>query len=178
MDDDRMLLLTIGYGNAQPEAFFAAVAEAHAYLALDVRLVPWGWHAAYRGEAMLAGLRGPGAASVARWSERLGNAAKTGGGEMRLADPAAVADLVSVLRMRRGPVLVVCGCRDASRCHRRMISDMAAALDPLIEVRDLATPAPAPRKPKAAAAPAAGAAAAEADMAEPAAEARDPGIGQ
>lgn len=143
--DQTPTLYTIGYGNAAPEAFFARVAEQTIYLALDARLRPWGWHAAYRGQAFLDRLVTDGQVTTARWSERLGNAAKANGGDMRLSDPAAIADLVAVLRLGRGPVLVICGCRDVAACHRRLIATLVLTAAPEVRVIDLETPSPALR---------------------------------
>jgi hypothetical protein len=145
-------LLTIGYGNAVPADFFAALADQQVDLALDARLVPYGWHENYRGARFLAALVSEGRVSRARWSERLGNAAKRDGGEMRLADPGAIADLLTVLH-RGWRVLVICGCAEVEHCHRRLIADLAQAADPDLIVEHLPTP---PRPPRTASTSAAG----------------------
>lgn len=140
VEADRPLgrLFTAGYGNKQPEAFAATLEPVD--VALDARLIAWGWHADYRGEGMLNLLRAAGAVR-ARWAPRLGNPAKREGGEMRIADPTAIDDLASML-VRGMDVLVVCGCGKVKGCHRRMIADLTSARLPGLEVIDL------PRKGK------------------------------
>lgn len=134
------ILYTAGYGNLPPAEFFATLARSPVHLALDARLQPWGWDPLYRGEAFLRALESEGGAQRARWSRRLGNAAKADGGPMRLADPTVIADLLAVLRQGKD-VLVICGCRDLARCHRRMIAELAQAAEPQLEVRHLEMPA-------------------------------------
>ena len=126
-------LLTAGYGNKQPEEFAASLEPVD--VALDARLIAWGWHADYRGEGMLNLLRAAGA-TRARWAPRLGNPAKRDGGAMRIADMTAIDDLVSVLR-RGMDVLIVCGCGKVAGCHRRMIAELTRERLPSLEVIDL-----------------------------------------
>ena len=137
------ILYTAGYGNAQPEDFFAGINRVSISLALDIRLKPWGWHQLYRKEAFLRALETEGGAARAKWTERLGNVGKFSGGEMALSDPTAVADLVSMLARGRN-VLIICGCGKYETCHRTMVARLARELAPELIVENLPTPA----KPK------------------------------
>lgn len=133
-------LFTAGYGNKQPEDFVATLEPVD--VALDVRLIAYGWHSQYRGEQMLNLLRVAGARR-ARWAPRLGNSAKREGGEMRIADSTAIDDLVSVL-CRGMDVLIVCGCGKVKTCHRRLIADLVREQLHELEVVDLPRHTPPP----------------------------------
>jgi hypothetical protein len=130
-------LYLIGYGNRPPEEFFACLAPLAIDVALDARLIPWGWHVRYRGEAFLRSLERDGRVGRARHAGRLGNLAKREGGPMRLADPEAIADLVRVLRGGRS-VVVICGCGNGTTCHRALIGRLVTAAAPEIPVIELA----------------------------------------
>lgn len=145
--DTMGILYTAGYGNAQPDDFFAALRDKPIDLALDARLMPWGWHQLYRKEAFLRALEERGGVKRAKWTERLGNVAKRDGGEMRLADTTAIDDLVGVLAKGRN-VLVICGCAKVEVCHRLLIATLAQALAPSLAIEHLPTPPPAPRTPR------------------------------
>ena len=134
------ILYTAGYGHAQPEDFFAALRDKPIDLALDARLMPWGWHQLYRKDAFLRALEERGVVKRAKWTERLGNVGKFDGGEMRLSDPSAIADLVSVLARGRN-VLIICGCGKYETCHRAMVARLAQELAPELQVEHLPTPA-------------------------------------
>ncbi len=137
-------LYLAGYGAADPDSFFAALAGYQIDLALDVRLVPKGWSPRYTGAAMLDGLQTAGARR-ARWTKRLGNAGRFDGSGMRLDDPSAIADVVLVLN-RGFSVLLVCGCGDATKCHRTMIAGLVQAVSPETEVIDVPTIPPVRRR--------------------------------
>ena len=136
-------LLLLGYGGADPEDFFARITTLAPDLALDVRLIPYGWHARYRGQLFLQELRAAGARS-ARWSHRLGNLAKRDGGPMRLEDPAAVADVVAVLQTGRN-VLLICGCAKEAACHRLFIAQQVQEHLPALVVETVPPVPPRPR---------------------------------
>ena len=130
-------LYLAGYGNRPPEAFFARLAPWRIAVALDARLIPWGWHPLYRGEAFLRALEQEAGIGRAKHAARLGNLAKRDGGAMRLADPAAITDLVRVLRSGRS-VVVICGCRNGATCHRTMIGNLVSSAAPELAVVELA----------------------------------------
>lgn len=139
-------LILTGYGNAEPEIFFAALAVESPQEAVDIRLKPWGWHADYRGEAFLAALRERAGVTDARHDPRLGNPGRFDEGGMRLADEKGLNDIWRALRAGHD-VAVICGCGKLAGCHRRLIAERLTAVLPELEIVDL--PAPTrPRKPK------------------------------
>ena len=133
-------LILTGYGNAEPKAFLAALAEAHPAEIVDVRLKPWGWHADYRGEAFLAALLALPGVEEARHDPRLGNPGRFDEAGMRLADEKGLNDLWRALRAGRD-VAIVCGCGKLAGCHRRLIAERLAAVLPGLELVDLPAPA-------------------------------------
>lgn len=73
----------------------------------------------------------------------LGNRNAFNGGPVRLADPgAAVAPIADLLA--RGPVALLCGCADPTRCHR---SVAAALLADRLGAEVIHLSAPEPERP-------------------------------
>lgn len=137
-------LLTAGYGGADPDDFFAALAALTPApgVILDIRLAPKGWSPRYSGEAFLDELTSACPGARTRWVRRLGNAGRFDGSGMRLADPGAIDDLVSVLR-RGLDVLIICGCATESTCHRSLVVELVSTKAP--EVLHVSVPPVPPR---------------------------------
>jgi hypothetical protein len=144
-------LLTGGYGGADPDDFFAALGTLTPApdVILDIRLAPKGWSVRYSGQTFLDELAAACPGSRTRWVRKLGNAGRFDGTGMRLVDPSAIDDLVSVLR-RGYNVLVICGCANESTCHRSLVKDLVSTQAP--EVVHVSVP-PVPPRPRRKASP-------------------------
>lgn len=138
-------LILTGYGNAEPAAFFAALASEHPQEAVDIRLKPWGWHRDYRGEDFLAALREQAGVKNARHDARLGNPGRFDEDGMRLADEKGLNDIWRALHAGHD-VAIICGCGKAEGCHRTLIATRLRDVDPALEVVDLPAPRRAPTK--------------------------------
>lgn len=126
-------LYTIGYGNRQPEDFFAMLPEGCTLI--DVRLRPGGWHGAYHRRALER--RMP--ARRYLWYPQLGN---TSGVPDRWTPPATTApetsttdvlDAISVL-VTKMPCVLLCAEIDPQRCHRRFVAEEIARRVPGLEI--------------------------------------------
>jgi hypothetical protein len=139
-------LLSAGYGGADPDDFFAALSalEPAPSVILDIRLAPKGWSPRYTGEAFLAELAAACPGARTRWVRRLGNAGRFDGSGMRLVDPGAIDDLVSVLH-RGLDVLVICGCATESTCHRSLVVQLVSTQAPKVVHVSVAPVSPRPR---------------------------------
>lgn len=138
-------LILTGYGNAEPAAFFAALAAESPDEAVDIRLKPWGWHPDYRGEAFLAALRERSSVGRARHDPRLGNPGRFDGGGMRLADVKGLNDIWRALRAGHD-VAVICGCGKATGCHRSLVATRLREVEADLVVVDLPAPPRARRQ--------------------------------
>jgi hypothetical protein len=141
----RGKLYLAGYGGTAPDAFFETLRPYGVDVALDIRIAPKGWSPSYTGPEFLRRLVEDGGARRARWARGLGNAGRFDGTGMRLADPGAVADLVSVLD-RGLSVVVVCGCGAEEGCHRALVAAKVREIAPDAEIAGIPMP---PRPPRA-----------------------------
>ena len=144
----RGKLYLAGYGGTAPDAFFETLRPYGIDVALDIRIAPKGWSPSYTGSEFLRRLVDDGGARRARWARGLGNAGRFDGTGMRLADPGAVADLVSVLD-RGLSVVVVCGCGDEAACHRALVAAKVREAAPYAVIASISLPPRPPRARKA-----------------------------
>ena len=140
-------LYLAGYGGAAPDIFFATLQPYGIDVALDIRLVAKGWSPSYSGAEFLRRLVVDGGVKRARWAKGLGNAGRFDGTEMRLAEPHAVVDLISVLA-RGLSVVIICGCGTESECHRTLVASLVREQSLDIVIASIAMPPRPLRKAK------------------------------
>lgn len=105
------IIYTMGYAGYAPAGLLAAAERLGATI-VDVRIAPTSKSPQWRREA-LAELLGPRYVHM----PALGNRNAFGGGPAELKDPARAVAPVRAL-LARGPVALLCGCADHTRCHR------------------------------------------------------------
>jgi hypothetical protein len=103
-------IYTAGYARWTPDALAAKVAELGAML-IDTRYVPWAKNPDFRRETLEDRF-----GESYLWVRALGNVNYRGGPIELAAPDEALPLLASILAER--PVVLLCVCADASRCHR------------------------------------------------------------
>ena len=122
MNGPKRKLLTLGYGAGWSCGMLReALAETGAILA-DIRLHPWSRTPAWR-KSSLSESFGERYVHV----PALGNLNYRGGGPILLADPEQGAAQIGSILAREAAVLLLCGCRDVTACHRKTVAEFCAA---------------------------------------------------
>ncbi len=112
-------IYTAGYGAGWSAAMLAEVLDQHAAMLLDIRLKPWSKTVAWQRPALQARL------GTSRYLHvpALGNLNYADGGSIVLQAPAAGIRIVGrYLELQN--VLLLCGCREVTRCHRKVAADL------------------------------------------------------
>lgn len=119
-------LFTFGYANARLEQFAYRVHELRA-TAVDIRLVPRSRRPEWNRSRLVRAL-----GDRYHHVRHLGNLNYRSGGAIQLSDAAKGIDEVAEL-LPRGPVVLICACRQRNGCHRDTV---AALLSKSLQVRD------------------------------------------
>lgn len=104
-------LYTLGYSGWSPAELAATVERLSATL-WDIRMSPWSKSPQWQGHA-LRKLLGARYAHM----QALGNLNYKTGGPIDLSDPSA-AEEPARRALERGPLILLCGCAEVTRCHR------------------------------------------------------------
>ena len=95
-----------------------AYAEAGATV-LDIRLRPWSWVVQWRGQNLTESI-----GEAYRQCQDLGNENYRTGGPIRIRNLARGLDALA-WHIRRGPVVLLCGCPEVALCHRLTVCNLA-----------------------------------------------------
>ena len=127
----NLVLYTIGYGNRQPEEFFAMLPEDCTLI--DVRRNPTGWHGEYKEPAMRRRL----GRRYLSWPA-LGNCSgmkdKWVPAHGMAEAWACIEALCSHLETGGVPVVLMCSEADPMTCHRRFVAEEVARRIPGLQV--------------------------------------------
>jgi uncharacterized protein (DUF488 family) len=120
-----LILYTIGYGNRQPEAFFALL-PADCTL-IDVRRNPTGWHGEYKAPSLRRRL----GRRYLSWPA-LGNISGKASVWMAPHNHATTVKYLEALasHVQTGgcPVVIMCSEADPQQCHRRFVAERVAEM--------------------------------------------------
>lgn len=105
-----------GYQGQSPDSLLAAVTEKGAVLC-DIRLVPYSRQAGWNKKRLVEQF-----GDAYRHIPELGNLNYKNGKPVQIADLGAGLEVVLEILDSR-PVVVMCVCRDFSRCHRRVVAE-------------------------------------------------------
>ena len=116
---DRHSIYTAGYGAGWSPAMLADVLDRHAAILLDIRLKPWSKTPTWQKSALQARL------GMSRYLHvpALGNLNYNTGGPIALQASVAGIRIVGEQLERRNVVLL-CGCRDLTTCHRKVAAEL------------------------------------------------------
>ena len=126
-----LILYTIGYGNRQPEAFFALLPEG--CTVIDVRRSPRGWHAEY-GKKRLRARLGRRYLSWTALGNSSGTAETWAPAEGIAAAWACIQAMCIHMETDDTPVVLMCAEADPLQCHRRLVAEEVARRVPGLQV--------------------------------------------
>ena len=112
-------IYTAGYGAGWSPTMLADVLDRHAAILLDIRLKPWSKTPTWQKSALQARL------GMSRYLHvpALGNLNYNTGGPIALQASVAGIRIVGEQLERRNVVLL-CGCRDLTTCHRKVAAEL------------------------------------------------------
>ena len=112
-------IYTAGYGAGWSPTMLADVLDRHAAILLDIRLKPWSKTLTWQKSALQARL------GTSRYLHvsALGNLNYNTGGPIVLQSPAAGIRIVGD-QLELHNVVLLCGCRDLTTCHRNVAAEL------------------------------------------------------
>jgi len=111
-------LYTFGYQNVKTAAQIKALAEKYDALVVDTRFSPRSWSPEFK-QATLREVLG----ERYKYAGSLGNKNYKSGGEIVLVDALRGTNFViSILSFHS--VILLCGCKDHTKCHRTYIAEL------------------------------------------------------